>query len=257
MDPKQIDEIFAQTLTGDYDDELPWEAVRTLHGIGSREVFDRAAEWCSSDNSLKRARGASVLAQLGRTTDHPSNNFPEECFSVVSTLVQREKEPLPLLSAIHALGHIGNPLAVPLVVEHCLHPSADVRFAVACALGDFANDSHAVEALLALMQDVDDDVRDWATFGLGVQGDLDSDEIRDALWQRTTDLDRNVREEALAGLGKRKDRRSLPAIIAELNQPKISDCVIEAAESFLGKGEDRQNWRPGDYVATLKKQFSL
>jgi HEAT repeat protein len=257
MGLEQIDEIFAQTLTGDYDDELPWEAVRTLHGIGSRAVFDRASEWCSSENSLKRARGADVLAQLGRTTDHPRNNFPEECFSVVSTLVQWEKEPLPLLSLIHALGHIGNPLAVPLVIEHRLHPSADVRFSVACALGNFANDSRAADALLALMQDTDEDVRDWATFGLGVQGELDSDEIRDALLQRMTDPNRNVREESLAGLGKRKDRRALPAIVAELNQPEISDCVIEAAESFLGKGEDRHNWRPGDYIATLKKQFSL
>jgi hypothetical protein len=58
-------------------------------------------------------------------------------------------------------------------------------------------------------------------------------------------------------VGKRKDHRALPAILAELNQPEISDCVIEAAESFLGKSEDKQNWRPGDYVAALKKQYSL
>ena len=257
MGLEQIDEIFAQTLTGDYDDESPWEAVRKLHNIGSREVFDYAAEWCSSDNPLKRARGADVLAQLGRTVDHPRNNFPEECFSLVSALAEREKDQLPLLSTVHALGHIGNPLAIPLVIEHRLHSSADVRFAVACALGNFANEPNAVDALLALMQDADEDVRDWATFGLGVQGDLDSEEIRDALWQRMTDPNRNVREEALAGLGKRKDRRALPALIAELNGPEISDCVVEAAKSFLGEGEDRQNWRPGDYVATLKKQFSL
>ena len=141
MGPEQLDEIFAQTLTGDYDDESPWEAVRTLHRTGGREVCDRAAEWCPSDDPLKRARGADVLGQLGRTVERPSNNFPEECFTLVSTLVQREEDPLPLLSAIHALGHIGNPLAVPLVIDHRLHPSADVRFAVACALGSFANDS--------------------------------------------------------------------------------------------------------------------
>jgi hypothetical protein len=116
MGPEQVDEIFSRTLTGEYDDESSWEAVRTLHRTGGRQVCDRAAEWCRSDDPLKRARGADVIAQLGRTVEHPSNNFPEECFSVVSTLVQREKDPLPLLSAAHALGHIGNPLAVPLLI---------------------------------------------------------------------------------------------------------------------------------------------
>jgi hypothetical protein len=44
MDLQQIDRLFAQTLAGDYDDESPWNAVRALHGIGSRGVFDRAVQ---------------------------------------------------------------------------------------------------------------------------------------------------------------------------------------------------------------------
>jgi HEAT repeat protein len=182
MDLQQMDRLFAQTLTGDYDDESPWNAVRALHGIGSREVFHRAVHWCSSDNPLKRARGADVLAQLGTTSENPGNKFPEESFSIVSDLLKREKDPLPLLSAVHALGHIGNPRTVPSLIEYRLHPSADVRLAVAFALGNFANDPRTVDTLLALMQDVDEDVRDWATFGLGVQGELDSDQIRDGLF---------------------------------------------------------------------------
>jgi hypothetical protein len=87
-------------LTGDYDDESPWEAVRTLRRIGDREVCDRAAEWCRFDDPLKRARGGDVLVQLARTVEHPNNNLPEECFSLVSSLVQQEKEVLPLLSAV-------------------------------------------------------------------------------------------------------------------------------------------------------------
>jgi HEAT repeat protein len=254
---EQMDEIFAQTLTGDYDDESPWEAIRTLRGIASREVFDCAVEWCTSDNPLKRARGADVLAQLGRTFEHPSNSFPEECFSAVSALVQREKEPVPLNSASSALGHIGNPQAIPLVVEHRFHPNADVRFGVAFALGNFANDSRAADALVTLMQDADDDVRDWATFGLGVQGDRDSEEIRDALFQRLTDPHRDVREEALAGLAKRKDQRALPTLISALSQPEISDCVLEAAESFLGETKQGIKSSSSDYIAALKTRFSM
>jgi HEAT repeat protein len=257
MSPERIDDIFAQTLTGDYDDEFPWNAVRKLHDIGSREVFDRAAVWCSSDNPLKRARGADVLAQLGVAPDHPTHASPDESFSIVSMMAQREKEPLPLLSALHAIGHIGDPLAVPLVVEHRLHPNANVRFAVACALGDFANDPRAVDALIALMQDVDEGVRDWATFSLGVQGDIDSEEIRSALWQRMSDANPDVRDEAMVGLGKRKDRRALPALIAELNEPGFSDRMKEAADAFLGEDGRRESLSAEAYVAALKKRFSL
>jgi len=257
MSSDQLDEIFAQTLTGDYDDESPWKAVRKLHNIGSRQVFDRAAAWCSSDNPLKRARGADVLAQLGAARDHPQQTFRDEAFSVVSTLAKGETDPLPLLSAVYALGHIGNPLAVPLVIEHRFHSSADVRQAVAYALSCFAQEPRAVDTLLALTGDADDDVRDWATFGLGVLGDLDSEKIRDALYQRITDSNRDVREESLVGLAKRQDRGALPALIAELNKPEISIRITEAAESFLRDGEASQDWLPDSYIAALKKRFSL
>jgi HEAT repeat protein len=143
------------------------------------------------------------------------------------------------------------------VIEHRLHASSDVRFAVAVALGNFANDPRCVDTLLALMQDVDQDVRDWAAFGLGVQGDLDSEAIRDALWERMSDPNRNVREESLVGLGKRKDQRALPALIAELSRPEISDRVLEAAEAFLSESEPGADRRPADYVAALKRHFSL
>jgi HEAT repeat protein len=254
---EQLDDIFAQTLVGDYDDELPWKAVQTLRRIGSRAVFERAAEWCGSEDPLRRARGADVLAQIGRTSEHPDNNFPDECYLILSAVTERERDPLPLLSAIHALGHIGNPRAVPLVIANCGHENPDVRFAVACALGKFAEDPCAARALMALMHDVDDDVRDWATFGLGVLGDADSAEIREALLKRMTDLDFDVREEAFVALANRKEPRAVPALIAELNQRQISGRLREAAETFLGVNEQRTGWSPTDFTEALRKLFAL
>ena len=52
---------------------------------------------------------------------------------------------------------------------------------MAFALGCFPNDPLSAETLLRLTQDTDEDVRDWATFGLGVLGNTDSDEIREVL----------------------------------------------------------------------------
>lgn len=81
-------------------------------------------------------------------------------------------------------------------------------FAVACALISFGDDPQAAQALMELTQDTDEDVRDWATFGLGVFGQLDSPEIREALVTRLSDTNADVRAEALAGLAARKEKES-------------------------------------------------
>ena len=196
-----------------------------------------------------------MLAQIGRTTEHPHNNFLEECYSVVSQLAQHEKDPLPLLAAIHALGHIEDPRALPLLIENCSHADRDVRFAVAFALSNFAKNPSSVQALMALMEDPDGGVRDWATFGLGVLGDADSTEIREALLKRTTDLDSDARGEAFVALANRKESRASPALIAELNQGELSDHLREAAESFLGDSEQYAEWGPHDFAEALRLRF--
>lgn len=253
----QIDELFAQTLTGDYDDDAPWEAVAKLRHLGTRQVFERAAEWCVSSDPLKRARGADVLAQIGRTSEHPDNTFLEESYSVVSQVAQHEKDSLPLVAAIHALGHIGDPRALTVLIENCSHADRDVRFAVAFALGKFANDPSSVQALIALMEDPNGGVRDWATFGLGVLGDADSTEIREALLKRTTDSDSDAQGEAFVALANRKESRAIPALIAELNRGELSDHLREAAESFLGDSEQYAEWGPHDFAEALRLHFQL
>jgi len=259
METEEIKGLFARTLSGDYDDDAAWDAVHALRRIGSREVFDRAAEWCKSEDPLQRARGADVLAQLGRKAGHPDNSFPEESYSVVSRMLRREKRQQPLRAAIAALGHLGNPSAVPLVIENQFHfhPSEEVRFSVAFALGAFANDPPAIAVLLLLMEDPDDDVRDWATFGLGVLGESNCDEICDSLFLRLSDSNEDVREEAMVGLGKRKDERVLPSLIVELQQPNVTRRVIEAAYEMLDMEEDCKDWSGDDYVAALRERFPL
>jgi HEAT repeat protein len=169
MKSTSIDDLFACTLKGDYEGDEPWEAVRALRRLGTREVFDVAAAWCKSADPLKRARGVNVLSQLGKTPLNAVNSFPDESYAIVSELVQQEKEICPLDSAIAALGHLDNDAAVPLIAPFHDHPSADIRFSVACSLGSFPNVDLSASTLLVLMEDSDSEVRDWATFGLGVQ----------------------------------------------------------------------------------------
>lgn len=206
---------------------------------------------------MVRARGLDVLAQIGRSADHPSNSFSDESFAVVSRTLQHEQEIRPLDSAIAALGHLDNPAGIPLIIQYSSHPDSEVRFSVAGALGSFANDPRSAECLLLLMKDADEEVRDWATFGLGVLGDLDSPEIRDALFQRLSDSYEDVRLEAMAGLGKRRDQRILPCLLAKLEQSDAAIPVIEAARDMLDMESAGEGWGTSDYASALRQRFRL
>lgn len=247
-----IDELFARTLDGGYEDDGPWDAVCELRHMGTREVFEKAAEWAGSGEPLKRARGIDVLAQLGKFAEPHVNSFPEESYEVVRRAMEREREFQPLNSAIAALGHLDDARGIPLIAALRAHPDAEIRYSVACALGSFADDDLSVETLRGLMEDADDNVRDLATFGLGVLGGRDSAEIRDSLFRRLGDPFEDAREEALVGLAKRHDARSVGAVIEAMEAGEVSGRVVRAAYTLLGMDEDREDWSRADYVAALR-----
>jgi hypothetical protein len=207
MNTSEVEALFAQTLLGDFEGEDGWMAVSVLRLDGSRQVFEHAVAWCLSDDPLKRARAAAILCQLrrapvtpGEKPDKPEWMFRDESYSLVTKMLENEQDPLVLDSAICALGHLYNSSAVPLILRYQDHPNESVRFAVTFALGCFPNDPETVCGLLRLTSDADDDVRDWAVFGLAVQGDADSPEIRDTLLRCLDDANEDVREEAAVGL---------------------------------------------------------
>jgi HEAT repeat protein len=256
----EIDGLFRQTLEGDYDDEDdeggPWEAVTKLQQIASREVFDKAAQWARNNKPGKRRRGIDILAQLGKTEDHPEVVFAEETYALVASVLEDELDLDVIDSCLVALGHIGNPAAVPLILEHRSNSDPDVRFAVAFALSCFADEPAAIRVLLELMQDSDPDIRDWATFGLGVQGSADTPEIRAALIERLDDGNPDTREEAVAALGKRKELRVLPDLIELLQQEEVSYGVVEAACRLLDLPEINEEWSADDYIDALSTRYA-
>jgi HEAT repeat protein len=221
MNPEDINELFLRTLSGNYEDDAPWDAVAALRRMGTREVFDQAAAWCQSDVPLKRARGADVLAQLRKAPDCKVNAFSEESYALLTELVQEESHPRPLASAIAALGHLDNPSAVPIIANFHAHPNAEVRYDVAFALGCFPDEPRSVQALVRLMRDADEDVS----------------------------------EEALVGLAKRKDRRIVPMLLAELEKQEVGVRVIEAAYLMLDMQREHEGWNAPDYAGALRDRF--
>jgi HEAT repeat protein len=257
MPQPDINRLFELTLESAYEDDTPWEAVHELRRLGTQEVFDLAKEWCGSTEPLRRAMGLDVLAQLGKTAEHPHNTFPEESYSLITSLVVEENEPRPLASAVFALGHLGESRAVPLIAKLQTHPNSEIRFSVACALGNFPDEPVSVAALMRLMRDEHEDVRDWATFGLGVLGKQDSPTIREAFVSVLNDSHDGVREEALLGLAKRGDVRAIPALLEALNHGSATELNIEAAYTMLGYEKEPEAWTIEDYSQALKQRFGL
>ena len=66
MPPADIDELFAQTLRGAYDDEAPWEAVHSLRRIGTRQVFETAVERVESPSHSCAHEALMSLRNLAR-----------------------------------------------------------------------------------------------------------------------------------------------------------------------------------------------
>jgi len=254
MPTATIDELFSQTLKGDYDSDKAWDAIHSLRATGSRDVFDKAVSWCRSSEPLKRARGADILAQFGHTADNQTTLFADESFPVLAGMLESETHPVALSAILTAFGHLENPSIIPQILPFSYHPDNDVRYGLAFTLGCFADDERTVSTLIKLMSDKDSEVRDWATFGLGGLGDFDSPKIREALFKNISDEDEDVREEAVVGLAKRKDPRSVLEVISALQDKDRAQRAVEAANFLLDRTADPLE-DPAACLRDLRQRF--
>lgn len=192
---------------------------------GGRTNFLKAFEFCKAIDPHIRNEGAFILGQLGT----PERPFREESTPVLINLLENDPDDSVRAAAAAALGHLGNSLAIPPLIRSAADNSAEIRFNTAFALGCF-NSHDVVNTLIILSTDPDNDVRNWATFGIGTCLDIDTGEIREALVARLSEDDPEIRGEALIGLAERRDGRVLEPLIRELSGQFFGSWCIEAAE---------------------------
>lgn len=255
MSDVRSDELFAVALSGDWDSDDAWKAVSELQLLGTQAVLERAIALTSSENAYYRARGADILGQLGVKSGTRSTSFIQQRLKALLDLLQRETDPLPLSSAISALGHVDELEGIEEILRFRHHPSVEVRWHVASALRG-RDKPEIVETLIELMQDSEPTIRDWATFGLGTQTNADSDHVREALLQRTTDIDQDTREEAIYGLAKRKDQRAIAPLLIALGEPEYGSRMIEAASELLDHGPDDQELTASEYIDRIREKYT-
>lgn len=203
-----------------------WDYVTALHFRPEEAVFQAAHAWCRSTDAALRSLGADVLAQLG-VWDRP---FREQSLPILWPMLEDSSVNV-LCSTLHALHYLHIAGAEPRLLPLLGHESADVRYAVACALLTIESDL-AVTMLIQLSEDSDTKVRDWAAFGLGSQIDMDSEEIRDALFRRVADSDDETRGEAFLGLALRGDSRVIEPLLEVLCSNSVGKLDVEAAREI-------------------------
>ncbi len=222
-----------------------WDYVVALHFRPEEAVYQAARAWCLSSDAALRSLGADVLAQLG-VWERP---FREQSLPILWPLLDDPSVDV-LCSTLHALGHLNIAGDESRLLPLLGHESADVRNAVVCAALTIESDL-AVSMLIRLSEDSDTKVRDWATFGLGSQIEMDSEEIRDALFRRVADPDDETRGEAFVGLALRGDSRVLEPLLEVLCSNSVGNLDVEAAREIgdprlLNALRDLLNWWESD-----------
>lgn len=200
------------------------ETLALIHYRGTLEEFNLGVEYCKSSDSLDRATGADILGQLGWT----EQTFFEESVKVLIPMLKDSDNYVAYCAAI-ALGHRSASEAIPYIVDISKHKDPLVRYGV--VFGLLGHDApEAVNTLILMSSDIDEDVRNWSLFGLGTQVDVDTPQIRKALFDGLSDPNGEARGESMVGLAIRGDSRVVEAILEEWQGEDFGMLSIEASE---------------------------
>lgn len=214
---RSVDELFA-VVVREQDDDARWSAIRELHALGTREVFERGVQLCRGTEAADRIAGAEVIGQLSA--------YADEGLLILKSMLD-DPDSTVLEAVVHALAQKQDARTIESLSRLAAHDASNVRWAVATALEDLIGDERAEKLMLALMRDGDTSVRDRATFAVGSLSDHDSPRIRAALAERLRDDDACVANEAALGLARRRDARAIPYIATAVEASK--DAEIEEA----------------------------
>jgi hypothetical protein len=205
-------EDVAAAAVAEWDAPQEWAPnLAALCWRGGEDVLAAMRALAVSAKPRERAVAAFVLGQLGM----PARTRPAECAAALDELAAREQDAGVLASIAHAFGNLGAPHGAATLARLATHPEEAVREGVVRSLVG-RDDAGSVQTLIALSADPDEDVRDWATFGLGALSGHDNEALRDALVARLDDPCIPARVEAVHGLALRGDPRAAEPALALL-----------------------------------------
>lgn len=219
-----------QSALAEQDDDARWELVCELQRRGSNVELALARDLLAG-GALEQVLACDILGQLGfsrRELGMPP--FGVEAAQLIGRALQSSSHDVQQ-AAVSAAGHLKWESLFPGVIALAHSASAEVRYAVAFALSGRTDDD-AVAALIRLSRDEDDDVRNWATFGLGTQSDRRDERVCDALAERIDDPHEETRGEAWVGLAEKGDARAFRPALESLESDELWALAVEAAGAY-------------------------
>ncbi|KDE56185.1 HEAT repeat domain-containing protein [Methanoculleus sp. MH98A] len=174
-------------LTGDAGQDVRSAAAAALGQIGDARALEALIRLFGDDYPGVRSVAAKTVAVFG----------PD----VLEPLEAALEEPVPVvrLTAARAIGIIGNPRSIPLLIRHLEDPAREVGVTAARVLGGFGN--LAVEPLAAVLREGGKGGRLAAVDALG---GIEPGRADEALAYALSDEDREVREKAATTLMRRR-----------------------------------------------------
>jgi hypothetical protein len=175
----------------DADDEEDWPRQELLRRA-DHATYSMLCRELESDDADRRNWAVGLLGGLGGWTRYRVQfillyrPFRAATVDRLIALAAVEEDEDVLLSLGRAFGNLDDPRAIPTLLGLKDHPDEDVRWGVVQGLLHL-KDERAVAALIELSTDEDGDVRDWATFGLATLIEIDTPEVRAALYARLDD----------------------------------------------------------------------
>ncbi len=218
-----------ELITKAYDeknDDRFWDIIWELRFRGTETEYQASVKLIESDDPVNREIGATILSQL----DAENGTYLTQATDSIIPLLYDSSEDV-IEAAVFGLSHTRQIKSIPHLMKLIDHDNDDIRHGVALALSGF-EDETAVAGLIKLTTDLHHETRNWATFGLGQQCEMDTPAIRKALKARLTEEDHEIRGEALIGLANRKDGEIKTAIMKELEGEFHGTWAVEAAETI-------------------------
>lgn len=220
------DEKLLSRLCNNKSDKSRWDNIRVLRKRPSKELFFKCVEFTKSKDSKTRIIGIDILAQMG-VTPRP---FLKQTLKLYYDLLNSESDPEVLKSLLYAIGHNNDKLKKTQIEKLCTFSGNNNKWVkeglVFSLLG--VDNLNAIETLIKLSTDKKNNIRNWATFGIGTQIARDNKNIKEALWNRINDKHQETKLEAIVGLAKRKDNRVNEIIKRELLDGEYGILLFEA-----------------------------
>ncbi|WP_226899922.1 ankyrin repeat domain-containing protein [Nonomuraea phyllanthi] len=229
-----VEQLVARALAHrdtDEDAETWWIVADSLGKRADEETYELLSRLCASEDAREREFGVDAIAQFGFADDEKP--YLDRTLPLLQKMVTTEGNPQVLRSVLAALGHQGDPRALPYVLDVIRRPGHKRTMTDAIALADVLppGDEEGLGLLIEMTESEDTEVRDWATAGLAGLA-ADTPRVREALAARLADPDLRTVAEATRGLLSRGDERGARGaerVLAESDDEYARELVTRPA----------------------------